>query len=291
MNSLMLIAALQAATPLTSTARPLAADYQLSCAILAGGSGVANTINVDFSRKRGTVVTIVGPGGAAPIDAVGRVLVGPSGGADNSLYFGLTSAGMRYRVEIMPDAFGPDGFGRIRLMKVLGREVRPTVAQGLCWSRKGKALPFSKKTTTLDYTDTFAAGKWEMATIPTASLDRTCHVLTADRKIHALTYRIGKPDQNEITPSYSTTDAGVTGSLQGQGNGIQFYLTAPHDKLISTTTIITGSVPETSFHVTFERLGNWIDISRGGKIVAVGECGAPIPSLSAGLPLEKDLPQ
>lgn len=259
---------------LAATLAPLPNKAQLSCSLIGTGDVAATTLDLDTRARKGpgVAIRVAGEVPYARVSAtspVGRL-------PDGSSAVSFSTGSGRYRLELSPlgDAV------QARLASVQG-DLRPTVAQGYCATRKGKRLPKAKLASEpVDLT--VPPRPWKLQPLKTRLPEMRCRLIGADRQMFEANVRVTASQGNELSASYTFTGAGPLGASTTFGSGTQFFLVAPTERLVATTIQLAGVAPSFYMHTTFERLGNWVDLSRDGRILAVGACGTPLPLVASG---------
>lgn len=255
----------------------LADDAQLSCVVLGPADRAPSAFDLDFRSKKQNNVVIVPAAGTAVESPFARVSSTTPAvrRANGSLVIGFATGIGQYRLELTPQA----ATVRVRVTSAVDATSRPTVAQGFCRPRAGKPLKV-KPPVAFTAQDSEIARPWKLTAFPSKLPDATCRALTPDGKVAQFSYQVTATQGNELWTSYRFADAALVGAAATIGSGTQFYLTAPTERLVATT-ISLGGTPTTYLHVTYERQGSFLDLSRNGEVFAVGDCGTSPPWIAA----------
>lgn len=259
----LLLSGQAAATPVPA----LGDDTQLSCTVVGPGDRAPTALSIDFRSRRqpNAVLAFAGESQFARVSSTSTV----QRRADGVLVIGFATGNGQYRLELTPQREA----ARVRIASAVDRTTRLTVAQGYCGSRRGRPLKV-RPPVPLTVDDAVAPRPWRLTPLPGRLPDGTCRVIGRDGRVQQLSYQITASQGNELSATYRFAGPGLTGAATAAGMGTQFFLVAPAERLVATTVGI-GGTPATYVHITFERLGNFVDLSRAGEIFAVGECGQP----------------
>lgn len=270
----MILAALLAAQAPAATAPPSAVpdDAQLRCTVIGPGYAVPIGFDLDFRAKKQPNAVLAAAAGSSALDtpfarvsSTSAVVRRP----DGLLVLGFATGGGQFRLELTPQR----DTMRVRMSGADDVRVRPTVAQGFCAVRGGKALkPRPLAVATVDGAD--LPRPWKLAPLSSQLPDANCRALTRDGKVGQFSYRVTRVQGNELWTAYTFPSADLVGATAAIGSGTQFHLVAPAEHMVATT-ISLGGNPATFLHITYERTGNFLDLSRDGAVFAVGDCGLP----------------
>lgn len=266
-----------AALALLAAAAPLADDAQLSCAWIGTGDAAPTQVDIDFRGRRtpGAVLRFAAEGPYARVGSTSP----PTRRADGSVTIAFATGNGRYRIELTPG----DGATRLRLATLSDDGQRPTAAVGFCAARPGKRLPDARLVAAPADVAT-PPRPWRLQPVPGRLPDMACRLIAPDRREHDLQVRITQAKDNELSATYAFATSGLLGAAAAFGSGTQFFLVAPAERLIATTVQLAGPPPPIYVHTTHERSGNWIDITRDGRTLAVGACGQPLPAIVSPAP-------
>lgn len=259
---------------LLAAATPSPVSPQFSCTLIGPDATTVMALDVDFTgkkKKSNTVVRMTGTGPAARVSATSAVA--RMGDGASAIAF-ATGTG-RYRLELTPEGSAM----RARLAQLADGEQRPTAGQGYCAPRVGKRLSV-KKLKKMSADTVVAARPWRLQPIPGRLPDMRCRLVGPDRRVHDVQARVTSARANELSASYSFGTSDLIGARTAFGSGTQFYLVAPAERLVAATVQLAGSNQPFYMHTTFERLGNWADLSREKRVLAVGACGQPLPMIT-----------
>jgi hypothetical protein len=259
--------------PILLAAAPAADPAQLTCAMIGAGEAQVAVFDLDLARRKApNAVLRFAP--TSPYLRTGATSV-PTRRADGSSTIAFSTGNGRFRLELMPQGETQ----RLRLASLEANGERPTLAQGFCGVRAGKRLPDTKPT--LLEPDTVEPPRpWKLQALTQRLPDGTCHLVTAAREQRRIDYQVATASGNEWSVRYTATTPDLFGAPTASGSGTQFLLAAPSERIVSTMIFVAGA-PGTFVHTTFERRGNFVDIARGGQVIAVGACGLPLPWLAA----------
>lgn len=260
-------------SPAAAAVPALADDAQLSCVVLGPGDRAPASFDLDFRSKKGTNAVFAPATGLSVESPFARVSSTSAAvrRPDGSLVIGFATGVGQYRLELVPQSASV----RVRLLNVVDRVTRPIVAQGFCRMRAGKPLK-AKPPVAFAIDDGAVARPWQLATFPGKLPDAACRALTPDGRVSAFSYQVTAARENELWTAYRFDAADLVGATATIGSGTQFHLVAPTEHMVATT-VSLGGTPTTYLHVTYERQGSFLDLSRNGDVFAVGDCGSPPP--------------
>lgn len=282
-----MLSLLQAAAAIAAPV-PVAANVQLGCTVAMPG-GVPVSASIDLRTKKPGVAALVADrdGPFSRVSATSEAVAWPADKAGQVAFTAATGNG-RYRVELIFAGGIASGKARVQIVTVGDDGTPMRLAQGFCTPRPGKRLD-GKKLAREPFDARPAPRRPVALRVMTDKLpDGTCRVIGADRSVHTLAYTIVAAAGNEATVTYRFDDPALAGGAGGTGAGVQFHLASPTERLFALT-VPVGPQPSLYVHTTFERSGNWIDLTRSGDIVAQGECGTAIPAILA--PAAGDAPR
>lgn len=245
----------------------LGSDTQLSCTLIGPGDRAPTRLDLDFRSKKApnAVLAFAGESAFARVGSTSEV----QRRTDGTYVIGFATGSGQYRLELTPQGQA----ARLRVASVLDRSTRLTMAQGYCATRRGKRLG-TKPVVALPIDDVIAPRPWKLTPMPGRLPNATCRIVSREGRVSQLSYEVATVQGNELTANYRF-GAGDPRTVAVQlASGTQFYLVAPAERMVATTLSLGGN-PTTFVHITYERMGNFIDLSRNGEVFAVGECGQP----------------
>lgn len=271
----MLSLAAQALAPSSTPPPSWTPANQLACAALGPIDQTPTAFDLDLVGRKTATATIA----AAADSAFARtssisVATAPAGGGARLI--GIATGAAQYRLVLTP-ATGAGA--RLQVFALENGVAGDLLMQGFCGARGGKPLSI-RKLATLNSTDGVPPSPaWAIRPLPQRLPDRACVVLGEDRRPRALSYAVTNAAGNELSLAYRADAADLLGTAAASAGGTQFHLVSPARRMVSVTTMIEAVDPPAYVHIAFERSGTWIDATRGGRVVAVGACGAALPML------------
>lgn len=251
------------------------ANVQLACTV-AGPRFAPATMAVDLQTKKPGSAGVEADAAApfAHVGATSDAVAWPTG-APAAVAFVMATGAAQYRVELLFAGDRAAGNARVRVVALDG-PVR--FAQGYCTGRTGKRLT-PKALVRMPFDATLLprpGGPTQLRPIPAGLTEGTCRLVAPDRGIHTLTYAVTVAHDNEAGVAYRFGDTQLTGVALAAGTGLRFHLVTPTDRSVTMTQALDTD-PIIYVQTSYERSGDWIELTRAGATLASGECG-PAPA-------------
>lgn len=261
----------------TTTAAPWAPANQLTCALVVGKETGPTSLDLDLATRRlGNAAIVAAPGSVFGRVSSATLAMTPAGQHAPMRMIGFATGAGQYRLDL--SQVGEATLARI--VAVAEGLPSATIAQGFCGTRAGKPLKV-KPTAMLAMTDRPAASPaWQLRTFAGMLPAGRCTMVDTERRARTLSYTVAGGTGNEIALVYRADDTALLGAYTANASGTRFSLAAPNRRMVSVTTLLAGTAPPAYVHLAFEPAATWADVTRGGQIVAVGACGAPLPALA-----------